>query len=300
MLESRTSQATAGRSVTLVGAVVNAILIVLKFSTGVFGRSQALIVDAIHSVSDLFTDVVVLVGLRIGRKAPDDEHPFGHARIETLASATLGIALIATALYLGIKSAFNVYHHTEYHPTGLALIGAGISIAFKEGLYHYTVHTGKRIKSQLIMANAWHHRSDALSSVAVLAGVAGTLINPAWHILDSFAALLVSFFIVKVGLDILRNSLREFTDTAPQPEILNKIRSCVLSVEGVLDLHNMRVRTSGGLYQMETHILVDGQLTVDEGHRITKEVENCLAEEVEDLERAIIHVEPATKEKNTE
>jgi len=300
MLESRTSQATAGRSVTLVGAVVNAILIVLKFSTGVFGRSQALIVDAIHSVSDLFTDVVVLVGLRIGSKAPDDEHPFGHARIETLASATLGIALIATALYLGIKSAFNVYHHTEYHPTGLALIGAGISIAFKEGLYHYTVHTGKRIKSQLIMANAWHHRSDALSSVAVLAGVAGTLINPAWHILDSFAALLVSFFIVKVGLDILRNSLREFTDTAPQPEILNSIRSCVLSVEGVLDLHNMRVRTSGGLYQMETHILVDGQLTVDEGHRITKEVENCLAEEVEDLERAIIHVEPATKEKNTE
>jgi cation diffusion facilitator family transporter len=212
----------------------------------------------------------------------------------------LGIALIAIALYLGIESALNIYHHTEYHPTGLALIGAGISIALKEGLYHYTVHTGKRIKSQLIMANAWHHRSDALSSVAVLAGVAGTLINPSWHILDSFAALLVSFFIVKVGLDILRNSLREFTDTAPQPEILNRISSCVLSVEGVLDVHDLRVRTSGGLYQMETHIIVDGQLTIAEGHRITKEVENCLAEEVEDLERAIIHVEPATKEKNTE
>ena len=300
MPESMTSQATAGRSVTLVGAVVNAVLIILKFLTGVFGRSQALIVDAIHSVSDLFTDIVVLVGLRIGRKAPDDEHPFGHARIETVASATLGIALIATALYLGIESALNIYHHTEYHPTGLALIGAGISIALKEGLYHYTVHTGKRIKSQLIMANAWHHRSDALSSVAVLAGVAGTLINPSWHILDSFAALLVSFFIVKVGLDILRNSLREFTDTAPQPEILNRISSCVLSVEGVLDVHDLRVRTSGGLYQMETHIIVDGQLTIAEGHRITKEVENCLAEEVENLERAIIHVEPATKEKNTE
>ncbi len=300
MLDSRTSPATAGRSVTLVGALVNAILIILKFSTGVFGRSQALIVDAIHSVSDLFTDIVVLVGLRIGRKAPDDDHPFGHARIETLASATLGLALIATALYLGIESALNIYHHTEYHPTGLALIGAGISIALKEGLYHYTVHTGKRMKSQLIMANPWDHRSDALSSVAVMAGVAGALINPSWHILDSFAALLVSFFIVKVGLDILRNSLREFTDTAPQPEILNRISSCVLSVEGVLDIHGLRVRTSGGLYQMETHIIVDGQLTVDEGHRITKEVENCLAEEVEDLERAIIHVEPATKEKNTE
>jgi cation diffusion facilitator family transporter len=300
MLESRTASASAGRSVTLVGTLVNIILIILKFLTGVFGRSQALIVDAIHSVSDLFTDIVVLIGLRIGRKAPDQEHPFGHARIETLASAALGIALIATALYLGIESSLNIYHHTEYHPTGLALIGAGISIALKEGLYHFTVRTGKRIKSQLVMANAWHHRSDALSSVAVLVGVAGTLINPSWHILDSFAALLVSFFIVKVGLDILRNCLREFTDTAPQPEVLDRISSCILSVEGVLDLHGMRVRTSGGLYQMETHILVDGQLTVDESHRITKEVENCLAEEVEDLERAIIHVEPATREKDSE
>jgi cation diffusion facilitator family transporter len=298
MPESITAPARAGRSVTLVGTLVNILLIILKFLTGVFGRSQALIVDAIHSVSDLFTDIVVLVGLRIGRKAPDDEHPFGHARIETLASATLGLALIATALYLGIESALNIYHHTEYHPTGLALMGAGISIALKEGLYHYTAYTGRRIKSQLIIANAWHHRSDALSSVAVMAGVAGTLINPSWHILDSFAALLVSFFIVKVGLDILKNSLREFTDTAPQPEILNRISICVLSVEGVLDVHDLRVRISGGLYQMETHIIVDGQLTVDEGHRITKEVENCLAEEVEDLERAIIHVEPAAKEKN--
>jgi cation diffusion facilitator family transporter len=300
MLESRAASARAGRTVTLVGALVNTILIILKFLTGVLGMSQALIVDAIHSVSDLFTDIVVLVGLRIGRKAPDEEHPFGHARIETLASAALGIALIATALYLGIESSLNIYLHTEYHPTGLALIGAGISIAFKEGLYHYTVHTGKRIKSQLLMANAWHHRSDALSSVAVLVGVTGTLINPSWHILDSFAALLVSFFIIKVGLDILRNCLREFTDTAPQPEVLERINSCVLSVEGVLDVHDLRVRTSGGLYQMETHIIVDGQLTVDEGHRITKEVEDCLAEELEDLDRVIIHVEPATKEKKRE
>lgn len=297
MPESRTVSARAGRSVTLVGALVNAILILLKLFGGVFGRSQALIADAVHSISDLITDAVVLLGLRVGRKAPDEQHPFGHARIETLASAIVGLVLIATALYLGIKAAWNIYRHTEYHPTSLALVGAGVSIALKEALYHYTVRTGRRIKSQLVVANAWHHRSDALSSVAVFLGVAGTLINSSWHILDSFAALLVSFFIVKLGLEVLGNSLREFTDTAPEPEILDKISHCTLTVEGVLDMHDLRVRTSGGLYQMETHIVVDGQLTVAEGHRIAKAVERCLAEELEDLDRIIVHVDPVIEDK---
>jgi cation diffusion facilitator family transporter len=292
MSESRIASARSGRSVTLVGALVNAILIVLKFFAGVFGRSQALIADAVHSVSDLFTDTIVLLGLKIGRKAPDEEHPFGHARIETLASAGVGLALIATALYLGIKASLNIYSHSEYHPTVLALIGAGISIILKEVLYHYTIHAGRRIKSRLVVANAWHHRSDALSSVAVFLGIAGTYIKPSWHILDSFAALLVSFFIIKVGLEILGSTLREFTDTAPRPGTLSKIRHCIRNVEGVIDMHDLRVRTSGGFYQMETHIVVDGQLTVTEGHRIAKLVESCLDEKVEDLDRVIIHVDP--------
>ena len=144
MLESRSASADTARSITLIGVLVNGFLIVFKFLTGIFGQSQALIADAVHSFSDLFTDVVVLVGLRIGRKAPDENHHFGHARIETLASAIVGLALVATALFLGIKATFNIYYHTEYHPTGLALMGAGVSIAFKEVLYHYTVCTGRR------------------------------------------------------------------------------------------------------------------------------------------------------------
>ena len=293
MPESEIESARAGRSVTLIGALVNAFLIFLKLLAGVFGQSQALIMDAAHSVSDLFTDAVVLFGFGVGRKAPDEEHHFGHARIETLASATVGLALIATALYLGIGAAGNIYGHTVYHPTGLALLGAGVSIVLKEAMYRYTVHIGRRIKSPAIVANAWHHRSDALSSVAVLLGVTGARIKPSWYILDSYAALFVSFFIIKVGLEIVGNTLREFTDTAPQPEILNKIRRCALSVKGVMDMHDLRVRTSGGLYQMETHIVVDRQLTVAEGHRIAKEVESCLIEEMADLDRVIVHVDPA-------
>jgi len=292
MNEIKISPENAGRKVTLLGLFVNAFLILLKFFAGILGGSQALIADAVHSISDLFTDAVVLLGIKIGRKPPDEEHHFGHARIETLASAIIGLALIGTAVYLGIDAALNIHRHTEYHPTGIALIGAGVSIALKEALYRYTVLIGRRIKSQLIVANAWHHRSDALSSVAVLLGVAGTFINPAWHILDAFAALIVSFFIIKVGFDILRKTLREFTDTAPRPEIIEKLMQLSRAVDGVMDAHDLRVRTSGGFYQAEIHIVVDGQLTVVEGHRIAKTVEHCLAAEMDELDRVIVHVDP--------
>ena len=243
---------------------------------------------------------MVLIGIKISKKPPDKTHHFGHARIETLASTIVGMALIATALYIGIEASLTIYRHTEYHPTSLALFGAGISIVLKEVLYHYTIRTGRRIKSQLIVANAWHHRSDALSSVAVFIGVAGTQINPSWYILDSFAALLVSFFIVKVGLEILRDALREFTDTAPKPEIIGKIRQCALSVNGVVDTHDLRVRTSGGFYQMEIHIVVDGQLTVLDGHKIAKAVEGCLSEDVGNFGSITIHVDPEIENRKEE
>ncbi len=294
------TSAPTGKKVTIIGVLVNTFLIVLKLIAGIFGSSQALIADAVHSFSDLFTDVVVLVGLKISNKPPDKTHHFGHARIETLASTIVGMALIGTALYIGISASLTIYRHTEYHPTILALFGAGVSIALKEVLYHYTIRTGRRIKSQLIVANAWHHRSDVLSSVAVFIGVAGTQINPSWHILDSFAALLVSFFIVKVGLEILRDALREFTDTAPQPEIIGKIQQCALSVNGVLDTHDLRVRTSGGLFQMEIHIVVDGQLTVLEGHKISKAVEGCLSEDVGNFSSITIHVDPEIEKRKEE
>jgi cation diffusion facilitator family transporter len=278
--------------VTIIGAIVNSALILLKFIGGIFGHSQALIADAVHSVSDLFTDAVVLLGIRFGRKDPDETHPFGHARIETMASAMVGLALIATAIFLGVNASLNIYNHTEYHPTLLALWGAGISIVFKEALYQYTVYIGRRIKSDLVIANAWHHRSDAFSSVAVLLGVAGARLKPSWHVLDSYAALLVSFFIIKVGLKIFKNTLREFLDTAPSTDVLNAISTCIRGVEGVIDTHDIKVRTSGGFYQMETHIVVDGKLTVIEGHEIAKSVETCLMKEISDLRQVIVHVDP--------
>ncbi len=287
------SSDVAGRNVTLIGALVNVILIGLKLTAGILGKSNALIADGVHSISDLFTDVVVLVGIWRGRRPADEDHPFGHGRIEALSTAIVGLSLVATALYLGFQAAMGIYMRHESHPNVLAIIGAGVSIVLKEALYRYTVLTGRRMKSQLVVANAWHHRSDALSSVAVLAGVTLAQIKPSWHIFDAFAALLVSFFIIKVGLEILGDSFRELSDAAPIPETLNSIQLCALSVEGVMNVHDLRVRTSGGRHQIEIHIVVDASLTVKEGHGIAKDVEACLVNDIDDVGRAIVHVDPA-------
>jgi len=296
MSEHGHSQAHSGYRVTYIGMLVNLFLITLKFFSGLFGHSQALIADAAHSASDLATDFVVLFGLKIGRKTSDKDHHFGHARFETLSSSIIGIGLIGTAVYIGVEATLNIYHHTEHHPTWLAIGAAGFSIAIKETLYHYTIHVGKRIKSAAVIANALEHRSDALSSVAVLIGVGGAMIKPGWHILDAYAALVVSFLILKVGLEILRDSVREFTDTAPNPEIVDGIRYCAYQVKGVIDVHDLKVRTSGGLYQIELHVVVDRNLTVAEGHRIAKEVEACLTKDSQYLGLMIVHVDPSMVE----
>ncbi len=281
-----------GRRITLLGILVNALLIIVKFLAGVFGYSQALIADAIHSVSDLFTDAVVLFGLQIGRKAADETHPFGHRRFETLASSVVGISLIAVALMLGYKAALNIYFHVEYKPNWLAVAIATLSIGVKEILYQLTLRAGRKIKSSAVTANAWHHRSDAMSSIAVLIGVTGAQLRPGWHILDSYAALAVTIMIIKVGLDILIEAVREFTDTAPGPEIQDKIKQCALSVSGVFEVHDLKIRTSGGLMQMEIHISIDGEQTVKQGHQIAKEVESCLLDDLDNLHQVIVHVDP--------
>jgi cation diffusion facilitator family transporter len=296
----RVGQAGAGRRVTLIGAGINIFLIALKFAAGTLGHSQALIADAVHSVSDLFTDAVVLLGLKVGRRAPDETHHFGHGRYETLASTVVGLALVGVAVYLGVESGLDIYHHIERHPTLFTLGAAFISIVLKEGLYRYTIHVGRRAKSTALVANAWHHRSDALSSVAVLLGLAGAQIRPEWHIFDAYAALAVSFLILKVGLDVVWSSLREFTDAAPKVEVLQKIANCARGVEGVIDLHDLKVRTSSGLYQMELHVVVDGDLSVTQGHKIAKKVEVCLMKELDDLGQVIVHVDPLGEEKNRE
>ncbi|MBN2034044.1 MAG: cation transporter [Deltaproteobacteria bacterium] len=281
-----------GKKITWIGMAVNILLIAMKFAAGVFGHSQALIADAIHSISDFFTDFVVVLGLIFGRKPPDETHHFGHGRIETVASAIVGLALMGVAIFIGVSAVGDIYHHVERYPTWITIAAAAVSIGLKEILYRYTVMVGRRIRSQAVIANAWHHRSDALSSVAVLIGVTGAQIRPGWHILDAYAALLVSFFIVKVGIDVLGEAMRELTDTAPKPEVVEKIRGCMQAVEGVKGIHDLKVRSTGGTFEILVHLEVDKTLSVAQGHIIINEARNCLRAEMEDVGEIAVHIDP--------
>lgn len=286
-------QGKDGRRVTWVGAWVNLALALAKFLAGIYGHSQAMIADAAHSLSDLVTDAVVLLGLRWGRSDPDDSHPFGHGRIETLSALVVGVMLSALAVGLGYESIAQLMRGEEHHPTWLALAAAAVSILVKEVLYRYTARVGRRIKSQAVAANAWHHRSDALSSVAVLAGVAGAMIHPDWHSLDAWAALVVSLLVLKVGAGVLWRALKEMVDTAPSKEVVDSIKQCALGVAGVRQVHDLKVRSLGGRYQMQIHVVVDGDLSVTQGHAIAKNVEHCLQDELQDVDEVIVHVDPS-------
>jgi len=293
MTAEKNQEISAGTRVTMVGVVVNALLVILKLVVGLLGRSQGLVADGVHSISDLFTDAVVLVGLRYRGKRPDDSHHFGHGRVETLSSAVVGLSLLVVALIIGLHAANNIISGQVARPGWPPLVVAALSIVLKEVLYRYTIKVGRRINSPAVTANAWHHRSDALSSVAVLLGIVGARIDASLAVLDPFAAILVSVLILKVGLDTTWGSLKEFTDTAPDGQVSDGIVACARAVPGVTDVHDVKVRSAGGQYQMEIHVVVDGSLTVSQGHLIAKEVQRCLVEEIEAMGSIIVHIDPA-------
>jgi cation diffusion facilitator family transporter len=281
-----------GVFVTLVGAAVNVVLIVGKCWAGLAAGSQALFADGIHSVSDLLSDGVVIMGLRWGRRGEDDCHPFGHGRIETLASMVVGVTLIAAAAGMAVSAALTIRSGVA-EPPGLLALGVAIaSILSKEGMFQYTRLVGRKIQSEALMSNAWHHRSDALSSLAVLVGVAASAIRPSWAVLDPVAAIVVSLLIGRVGASFVFSAIQEFIDTAPESDIVSQIGVCALSVEGVKEVHDLRARTSGGRVFVEIHVTVDGNMSVKEGHAVAKGVELCLRDQVPRLVKALVHVDP--------
>ena len=291
-LQQLNEEYRAGRRVTLVGVAVNIFLLVFKLGVGFTARSQALVADGLHTLSDLFSDAVVLIGLRWGRKKEDRRHPYGHARIETLSAMFVGLILVGGALWISVAGIGDLIRGTHSRPSGAALVAALVSIALKEVLYRYTVRTGKRISSQVLIGNAWHHRSDALSSVAVALGVGAGVVSPRLAVLDIYAALAVSLLMIKVGVEIALDAGKEVVDTAPPQEVMNVIRGCALSVEGVKNTHDIKARTSGGRIFMDIHIEVDPRLTVEEGHALAKRVEFCIKDRVRTVTGVAIHVDP--------
>lgn len=287
----------AGVKVTWVGMLVNLLLIGLKTWGGIAGRSQALLADAVHSTSDLFSDLVVLLGLRWGRKEADEDHPYGHGRIETIASLGVGLTLLVAAVWIAYRAIVSVHEHQAASPTTLAIVVALLSIASKEALYWYTVIVGRRIRSSAVIGNAWHHRSDAFSSVAVLVGVMAARINPNWYLADALAAIIVSLFLFKVCATLLWGALRELSDTAPETKILAELQHRASGVPGVLQVHDLKARHSGPNLLVEMHVVVDGKISVYQGHEIAREVRLRLLEDMDPVSDVLVHLDPETEMK---
>ncbi len=285
------NEAAAARRVTLVGALVNALNGVVKVFVGLWANSQALIADGIHSFSDLFSDLLVLGASHFGRQRPDRSHPYGHDRYETLATLLLGAILIAVAGALVWDSLGRLLEPDELVvPGAAALLVALASIASKEWIYHWTRRIGRRIGSRLLEANAWHHRTDSLSSVVVFIAVSGALLGFPW--LDQLAAALVGLMVARVGIRLIWDSLQELVDTALPAEETRRIRDTALSVSGVRDVHELRTRSMGSRTLLDVHLQVAPELSVSEGHAIGTRVCHALRERFEHISDITFHIDP--------
>ncbi len=283
--------------VTIVGSVVNFVLLLFKFFAGIAGHSAAMIADAVHSLSDFVTDIIVLVFVRISSKPEDEGHDYGHGKYETLATAIIGLCLFAVGLGILWNGAEAIWHvvrgGTLPQPGMLALWAALISIVSKEALYQYTVFVGRKVQSQAVVANAWHHRSDAFSSIGTAAGIGGAiLLGDQWRVLDPIAAVIVSFFILKVSVKLLVPSMNELLEKSLPAEVENRINEIVLSYPGVTSPHHLRTRRIGNSYSIDLHVRMDGSLTLEEAHRRATVIEHRLREEFGKGTYISLHVEP--------
>ena len=281
---------------TLIGAAVDLGLGVTKIVVGKLAFSQSLIADGVHSLSDLVTDALVVWAAKEAHREPDADHPYGHQRIETVATISLGLLLAVVAVAIGFNAISGVIKQEPLHtPTFWALVVAAVSVLSKETIYQYTMRVADRIQSDLLRSNAWHSRSDALSSIVVIIGVGGSMLGLIY--LDAIAAVIVALMIVYVALKMIWQGVTELIDTGVDADQLSAIRNTALQIEGVTDIHDLRTRRMGSDIYLDGHVLVDPRLSVSEGHRIGDAVYAGLKRNLENLADITIHIDAEDDEK---
>lgn len=285
--------------VTLVGSAANAALMLFKFVAGVLGHSSAMIADAVHSLSDFATDLVVLVLVHISAKPQDASHDYGHGKYETMASFIVGLALVAAAtgiILTGVMKLVDWYHGVQLQAPGrLALWAALISILVKEVLYRYTVARGKHLNSQAVIANAWHHRSDALSSIGAAIGIGGAiLLGDRWTVLDPIASVVVGLMLVKVAVSLLRSSMGELTESSLPADVEREIENIIRSFPDVSEPHNLRTRRIGNRIAIEVHVRMDGNLPLSLVHDRASSIERAIRDRFGSDTHVSVHMEPLT------
>ena len=283
--------------VTWIGSIVNFLLLTFKFVAGILGHSSALVADAVHSLSDFATDIIVIVFVKISGKPEDDDHRYGHGKYETLATALIGVALFAVGIGLLVSGATKVADVIKGvvlpAPSMIALVAAAVSIVAKEILYRYTVRVGKNLNSQAVVANAWHHRSDAFSSIGTLIGIGGAiLLGEKWRILDPLAAIVVSAFIIKVAVDLVKPAIDELLERSLPAETEKRILDIITAFPEVSSPHHLRTRRIGNHIAIEVHLRMDGQTTLENAHTVASNVEKRLRAEFGTDTHIGIHMEP--------
>ena len=276
---------------------MNVVLLVFKFVAGILGHSAAMVADAVHSLSDFVTDVIVLMFVHISNKPEDKSHDYGHGKYETLAMTIIGMALLVVAIgivYSGIEKIVAWTRGELLEAPGmLALWAALLSIVLKEGVYRYSMVKARVLNSQALEANAWHHRSDALSSIGTAIGIGGAiLLGQRWTVLDPVASVIVGLFIVKVAVYLLRDGIGDLMEHSLPDEVEDEILRLAGSVDGVTKPHELRTRRIGNHYAIELHILMDGDITMREAHEKASEVEDLLRHQYGDETHVAVHVEP--------
>lgn len=285
---------------TLWGGVMNALLVAFKFVAGIMGHSAAMVADAVHSLSDFVTDIIVLVFVHISGKPKDKSHDYGHGKFETLAMTFIGFVLFLVAIgivYEGlVKIAAWAGGEQLKAPGLLALWAALLSIFVKEATFRYSIRKARELDSQALEANAWHHRSDALSSIGTALGIGGAIfLGQKWAVLDPLASVIVGFFIVKVSIQVLRSGFGDLTEQSLPDEVEQEILQLAGSVPGVVEPHDLRTRRIGNHYAIELHILMDGNIPLLEAHDRASEVEDLLRRHYGKETHVVVHVEPISQ-----
>jgi cation diffusion facilitator family transporter len=280
------------RKITIGGLIVNVLLAALKFALGILGHSQAVVADAVHSLSDMLTDLLVLFGLKFWTAPADKQHPYGHQRIETVITLVISILLALVAFEIGWKAIERLGKPATSAPLIFAILGPLVSIFSKEILFRKTRTVGKRIHSSALLANAWHHRSDALSSIPALIAVLAASLDPHWVFLDSVGAIIVALLILKVVWEIASPALSELSERGANEEDVRVIAALAESVKGVSSIHRLRTRRLGAGWFVDLHALVDGALSVREGHDIATHIQHLLLKEGPTVVDVTVHIEP--------
>lgn len=296
-MESKNSREKEIFRVTLVGSIVNLLLLIFKFVAGIMGRSAAMVADAVHSLSDFVTDIIVIVFVKISGKPEDDNHRYGHGKYETLATAMIGVALFVVGIGLLVNGATKIYEVINGAilpaPSKIALIAAVVSIVAKELIYRYTVRAGKKLNSQAVIANAWHHRSDAFSSIGTVIGIGGAIfLGERWRILDPIAAVAISGFILKVAIDLIKPCLDELLERSLPADTERKIMDIIESFPEISSPHHLRTRRIGSHIAIEVHVRLDGKMSLEEAHAVVTMVERRLKDEFGPDTHIGIHMEP--------